>query len=142
MDSPCTLCGQCIYTCPTGALADKKMVGQGGPGITLTQSVCTYCGTGCRIYLHAKDNKVIGVTPDLEGPANEGALCVKGQFGFDFLSSPKRLTKPLIRENGGFREATWDEALTKVSERFKTYKPKEFYAIASGRASCAALSPR
>lgn len=131
MDSPCTLCGQCIYTCPTGALADKKMA---GPGATKTASVCTYCGTGCRIWLHAKDNRVVGVTPDLNGPANEGALCVKGQFGFDFLSSPKRLTKPLIKSNGTFREAEWDEALDLVASRLRGYKPKEFYAIASGRA--------
>ena len=140
MESPCTLCGQCIYTCPTGALADKKMVGQGidRKPIEKTKSICPYCGTGCSINLHTKGGKLIGVTPDLEGPVNEGALCVKGQFGFDFVNSEERLRVPLIRENGTFRETSWEEALNCVASRLQTVRdrngPKAFYGIASGRA--------
>lgn len=140
MDSTCTLCGQCIYTCPTGALADKKMRGQGtnGKSIAKTKTICPYCGTGCQIFLHVKEDKIVGVTPDYDGPANEGALCVKGQFGFDFVQSPDRLKTPLISENGRLREATWDEALTKVAAEFtrikNQYGPNSFYGIASGRA--------
>lgn len=140
MESPCTLCGQCIHTCPTGALSDRKMAGAGADGVPVqkTRTICTYCGTGCSLYLHSKGGRVIGVTPDMDGPANRGSLCVKGQFGFDFLNSPHRLTRPLLRENGGFREATWDEALSVVSRRLQEikerYGPRAFYAIASGRA--------
>ena len=81
---------------------------------------------------------MVGVTPDLDGPVNQGALCVKGQFGFDFVSSPDRLTTPLIREGETFRRASWDEALGLVARRLGELKrlhgPKAFYAIASGRA--------
>ena len=140
LESPCTLCGQCIYTCPTGALADKKMVGQGidGKPIEKTKSVCPYCGTGCSIYLNTKADKLIGVTPDLDGPVNQGALCVKGQFGFDFVNSEERLRTPLLRKNGGFQEASWEEALEYAASRLEAIRdeqgPKAFYGIASGRA--------
>ena len=138
-ESPCTFCGQCVYTCPTGALSDKKMVGQGSDRkkIDKIKTICPYCGTGCSLFAHAKEGKVIGVTPDLDGPANEGALCVKGQFGFDFISSPDRLKMPLVRKNGELQEVSWEEALTTVADRLGTIKkesgPKAFYAIASGR---------
>lgn len=140
MDSDCTLCGQCIYTCPTGALADKKMVGQGEiPGeVEVTRSVCPYCGTGCSINLHSRDGKMIGVTPVLDGPVNEGALCVKGQFGFDFVNSGDRLTRPLIRKNGELTPVSWDEAFDYTAQKLMSvladHGPKAFYAIASGRA--------
>jgi predicted molibdopterin-dependent oxidoreductase YjgC len=133
MESPCTLCGQCIHTCPTGALADRKMIGAGAT--KRTPSVCGYCGVGCGVILHSKENRVIGVTPDLEAPANRGALCVKGQFGLDFASTPNRLARPLIREGDRFREASWDEALDLVALRLRGFQgtPDSFYAIASGR---------
>ena len=130
-ESPCTFCGQCVRTCPTGALTDKKWRGPADASVTTT---CVYCGTGCSLNLHAKDGRVVGVTPDLDGPANRGALCVKGQFGFDFLHRPERLKTPLIREGGGFREASWDEALDLVARRFRDHRGDAFYAIASGRA--------
>ena len=130
-ESPCTFCGQCVQTCPTGALTDKKWR---GPADASVKTTCVYCGTGCSLNLHAKDGKVVGVTPDLEGPANRGALCVKGQFGFDFLHSPDRLKTPLIRKGDGFREASWNDALDFVARRFRDYRGDAFYAIASGRA--------
>lgn len=134
-ESPCTFCGQCIHTCPTGALSDRKRLAIGD---TPTKTICTYCGTGCSLYLHAEQGRVVGVTPDLDGPANRGALCVKGQFGFDFLSHPGRLKTPLIREGEGFREASWEEALELTVRRLREIREKNgakaFYAIASGRA--------
>lgn len=133
LESPCTLCGQCIHTCPTGALADKKMIGAGAT--RQTRTTCGYCGVGCGVVLHCKDGRVVGATPDFEAPASRGALCVKGQFGLDFASSPNRLTRPLIREGHGFREASWDEALDLVALRLRGFQgtPDSFYAIASGR---------
>lgn len=138
--SSCSFCGQCIHACPTGALTDRKLAHLSRPQreVTQTLSVCTYCGTGCSIRLHAQDGALVGVTPNREGPANEGALCVKGQFAFDFVQSDERLTTPLIRENGRFREAGWDEALDLVATRLSSIKRQHggdaFYAIASGRA--------
>jgi formate dehydrogenase alpha subunit len=134
-DSPCTYCGQCVQTCPTGALADRRMRGTVAADANVTKTTCVYCGTGCSLNLHSKDGRVVGVTPDPDGPANRGALCVKGQFGFDFLTSPGRLTTPLVREGAGFRPASWDEALDLAARRFRELKGRTFYAIASGRAT-------
>jgi predicted molibdopterin-dependent oxidoreductase YjgC len=72
--------------------------------------------------LHVKDNRVVQVTGAEEAPPNYGSLCVKGRFGFDFIGSSERLTQPLIRENGGFREATWDEAAGRVARRLGEIK--------------------
>jgi predicted molibdopterin-dependent oxidoreductase YjgC len=81
------------------------------------RTTCGYCGVGCQLCLHVKDNRVVKVTGVEEASPNHGSLCVKGRFGFDFVGSPDRLKTPLIRENGKFREATWDEALDFVARR-------------------------
>lgn len=141
-ESSCTFCGQCVQTCPTGALSDRKFQKnyreEAGP-VTATKSVCTYCGTGCVVHLHTQEGKLIGVTPDMEGPANEGALCVKGQFGLDFVNSGDRLKYPMIRKNGTLVRASWDEALDAAADRLKTIRDTRgkgaVYAIASGRTS-------
>ncbi|MGY8691204.1 MAG: 4Fe-4S binding protein, partial [Verrucomicrobiales bacterium] len=94
-DSSCTFCGQCVQTCPTGALADKKAIrDEDTPGeITKTRSICPYCGVGCSVDILTKGEKIVGVQPAMDGPANEGALCIKGQFAFDFVQHDDRLTK-------------------------------------------------
>jgi len=137
-ESPCTFCGQCVQTCPTGALFDRKMFGKAkAEEVTRVPTVCNFCGTGCGIKLHVAGGEVIGTTPDFSSPANEGALCVKGQFAWDFIHSPDRLTAPLIKSGGGFREATWDEALDLVASRFRDIKerhgPDAFCLWASAR---------
>lgn len=123
LESPCTFCGQCIQTCPTGALADKKMLGKArAEEVARVRSVCPFCGTGCGINLHVARGEVIGVTPDWQAPANEGSLCVKGQFGTDFIHHPDRLTAPLVRKNGKFIEASWNEAYDLIVEKFTRIK--------------------
>ena len=101
---------------PGRALTSKVSAGKGRAyEVDKVLTTCTYCGTGCTLELNVKDDRVVGVTSNrtLEGsPVNKGALCVKGRFGWDFIHSDDRLTTPLIRENGEFREASWDEALT------------------------------
>jgi predicted molibdopterin-dependent oxidoreductase YjgC len=77
---------------------------------------------GCQIELHTKKNKVLQITGRTDTGPNYGSLCVKGRYGFDFIASDERLTTPLIRENGEFREASWDEALGLVAERFTTIR--------------------
>jgi predicted molibdopterin-dependent oxidoreductase YjgC len=87
-------------------------------------TICSYCGVGCTLILNVKDNQVLKVTSDKDVGVNKGWTCVKGRFGFDYVHSPDRLTDPLIRENGTFRKATWDEALAVVAEGLKKVKEK------------------
>jgi len=142
LDSPCTFCGQCIQTCPTGALINRKMLAD-APDTALerVRTICPYCGTGCGIELHVarEENRVTGVTPDWDSPANHGSLCVKGQFGLDFIHSPDRLTKPLIRSNGELEEASWDQALKLIASRFGAIKrdsgPNAFAFWSSSRST-------
>ncbi len=140
-DSSCTFCGQCVQTCPTGALADlKSLRSTDVPGATqTTRTVCPYCGVGCSVDLMTRGDRVVGVLPAMDGPANLGALCVKGQFAFDFVQHPDRLTTPLVRgTDGNLRAASWDEALDCAVNGFQqsvsTHGRESVYAIASGRA--------
>ena len=127
-ESNCVFCGQCLMVCPVGALTSKVSAGKGRSFQTKgVLTTCIYCGTGCTFELNVKDDHVVGVTSvrDLEfSPVNKGALCVKGRFGWDFIHSPERLTTPLIKENGEFRPASWDEALNLAAEKLKGTKDK------------------
>ena len=89
--------------------------------IKRTKTVCTYCGVGCSYDIWTKGRHILKVEPE-HGPANGVSPCVKGKFGWDYVNSPDRLTKPLIREGEKFREATWDEALNLVARRFREIK--------------------
>lgn len=129
-DSTCVACGECVQACPTGALMpssvmDDAQIGDSKDFDHEVESVCAFCGVGCQISIKVKDNKVKYVE-GINGPANEGRLCVKGRFGYDYIHHQHRLTKPLIRRDDApakglnvspdnwqevFREATWDEAL-------------------------------
>lgn len=139
-DSACTFCGQCVQTCPTGALADKKaMRAESLSGeLQKTRSICAYCGVGCSVDILTKGDRLVGVQPAMNGAANHGALCVKGQFAFDFVQHSDRLKTPLLRnEKGELIEASWDDALSKAAEgfakSFAKYGRESIYGIASGR---------
>jgi formate dehydrogenase major subunit len=128
--STCVACGECVQACPTGALLPATVVDDAQQGDSKdidkeVTSVCPFCGVGCQVSLKVKDNKVKYIE-GINGPANEGRLCVKGRFGFDYIHHPHRLTKPMIRRDDApakglnvdpgnllthFREATWEEAL-------------------------------
>jgi predicted molibdopterin-dependent oxidoreductase YjgC len=85
-------------------------------------TTCTYCGCGCQMDLHVLGNEVVSVTGRDDPGVNQGSLCVKGRFGYEFISSDERLTKPLIKKNGRFEEAGWDEALSLVAKKFGEIK--------------------
>jgi predicted molibdopterin-dependent oxidoreductase YjgC len=140
-NSACTFCGQCVQTCPTGALADRKALryAEVEAPIETTRTICAYCGVGCSVDVLTKDQTIVGVQPAMDGPANLGALCVKGQFAWDFVQHPDRLTTPLVRDDGGdLQRASWDEALERAAAGFQQAVEEHgrhaVYGVASGRA--------
>ena len=92
--------------------------------IKKTKTVCTFCGVGCTFEMWTRGRKILKVQPSPESPANGISTCIKGKFGWDFVNSKDRLTSPLIRENGKFREATWDEAISLVASKLKDLAEK------------------
>ena len=142
--STCVACGECVQACPTGALMPATLVDENnvftGQADRAVDSVCPYCGVGCQLTYHIKNDKLLYVTGK-NGPANESRLCVKGRFGFDYVHNPQRLLKPMIRKDGvpkiphefidpsnpwtHFREATWDEALDRAAAGLKKIRDRD-----------------
>lgn len=120
--SSCVHCGECVQLCPTGALIEKKAVGLGRPWeLDRVRTTCPYCGVGCQVELHVDRaaNRIVRVEGVEGTPPNDGMLCLKGRFAYDFPSSPERLTTPLMRRSRDepLRPAGWDEALDFAAER-------------------------
>ncbi len=136
--STCVACGECVQACPTGALMAANLLDAHNVRTEFADrkvdSVCPYCGVGCQLTFHIKDDRLLYATGK-NGPANENRLCVKGRFGFDYVHNPQRLTRPLIRKEGApklaneaidpgnpwthFRPASWDEALERAAAGLK-----------------------
>lgn len=136
--SDCVFCGECFQACPTGALTEKKSKGKGRAWETDNiRSTCPYCGVGCQVWLHVNQGKIVSVSGVDTAEPNKGRLCVKGRFGYDFIYDKKRLTVPLIRENGDLREASWDEALdllySKFSDAVDNYGPDSVAGVSCAR---------
>jgi formate dehydrogenase alpha subunit len=129
LESECESCGECVVRCPVGALSIKTHQTPSHE----TKTVCSYCGVGCNIILGNRGNKVVSARGDRENSVNEGRLCVKGRFGFDFINHEERLTTPLIKENGKFKEASWDQALSLIAKKFSNSKKEKFAALCSAR---------
>ncbi|MBI5135877.1 MAG: formate dehydrogenase subunit alpha [Nitrospirae bacterium] len=126
----CEFCGHCVDICPTGALREKLAEGLPAPDRAV-KTICGYCGVGCGMLVQVAGNRVVRVTAEHGNPSNDGALCVKGKFGYDFGDHPDRLggtglklgattgervAAPLVRDGDGFRPVSWDEALDRVAQ--------------------------
>ncbi len=119
----CVSCGECLQVCPTGALTENvsRMKGRSFL-VKKVPTTCSYCGCGCQINLNVLNNQVVSVTGRDDPGVNQGSLCVKGRFGYEFIASDQRLKTPLIKKEGKFEEAGWDEALDLVAKKFTHIK--------------------
>lgn len=114
----CEFCGSCVSVCPVGALVSRPFKFKARWwSLNKVKTVCSYCGTGCQLTLGIKDNKVLTTVYDENQGFHNGQLCTRGRFGYQFVSSDKRLKTPLVKKNGKFEEASWDEALGLVRQR-------------------------
>ncbi|NWF93627.1 MAG: molybdopterin-dependent oxidoreductase [Syntrophaceae bacterium] len=122
----CISCGECLHICPVGALTENLSPIKGRRWqLDRVQTTCTFCGCGCQLELNSlADRKVVKVTTKGEAGVNQGSLCVKGRFGYDFVNHPERLQRPLVKRSGVFVEASWEEALALVATRLREVKEK------------------
>ncbi|EOX4788351.1 formate dehydrogenase subunit alpha [Vibrio alginolyticus] len=123
-DSNCVQCGACVQVCPTGAMVDSRDRSQGRTeDLKAVDTICTYCGVGCKLTMFVDEaTNTIRYVKGGDSPVNQGMLCVKGRFGFDFIGSEERLTTPLIRKDGWLQPASWEEAIQLIASKFSAIK--------------------
>ena len=129
MENLCVSCGHCVDVCPVGAIVFNSSVRPN----RVESTICPYCGVGCTLDVEMRDNLIVKAHANPHGDANKGSACIKGRFGLEFVSSPERLTTPLIRKKGELVPATWSEALDLVASKFKKYRGKQFGLFASAK---------
>ena len=139
-DLECEFCGQCVSICPVGALTTTLIKHKARHWeLNKIASVCAYCGCGCSVLLAVKDNRLRTIVSQYDIGANEGNLCAKGRYGWEYVHSKERLKAPLIRKGGKLVECTWDVALQEITNAFKNIKkehgPDALAAIGSARLS-------
>ena len=136
LDSPCVSCGACSQACPTAAISDvfqSKSIAN----TQKTRTVCNYCGVGCNLEVATAGGEIKGIQAPFDAEVNQGHTCLKGRYAFRFYNHPDRIRTPLIKRNGVFEEATWDEAYDFIASRFNEYKeeygPDSMAGISSAR---------
>jgi formate dehydrogenase alpha subunit len=140
-EEECVHCGHCLSNCPVGAIQSRLTKNQIRPWFVERQAetICPYCGDGCTLYLQSREDTIIRALSDetYTKGSNRGSLCVRGRFGYDFPNNPERLSKPLIKKDGSFAEASWDEAISFVSDKLGRIKssagPDAIGAVIGGR---------
>jgi formate dehydrogenase major subunit len=136
--SACVGCGACADTCPSGAIEDRFRIERGAPE-AWTRTVCPYCGTGCELELGARDGMPVAARPAPDAPVSRGHLCVKGRYAFDFVNAGDRITHPMIREHGAWRQVSWDEAIAFTAARIRQILerdgPQAMAVLGSARAT-------
>jgi predicted molibdopterin-dependent oxidoreductase YjgC len=143
LDTECELCGGCLSVCPTGAIFEKFL--EGAPvgherRLEKVKTTCTFCGVGCQVDLNVdpETKRIVKVTSNPDYVSNEGNLCVKGRFAFNFVHHPDRLTEPLVRgDDGELQATTWEHALATAAKGLKEVKdrhgPQSIGVLASAR---------
>lgn len=139
--SDCVFCGECLQVCPVGALIpDREFRDERFKDTQKVRTTCSFCGVGCQIDLFVQDNKIVKIDgADIDLAPNNASLCVKGRFGYEFVASDQRLTKPLIKKEGKQVEVSWDEALDLVAHRLSDAK-EQFGPDSTGVLTSARIS--
>ncbi|HEU4480190.1 MAG TPA: molybdopterin-dependent oxidoreductase, partial [Pyrinomonadaceae bacterium] len=117
-ESSCVGCGACVDTCPSGALEDKSVLAP-EHATKWTRTTCAYCGTGCEMSVGTNQNQIVAIKPLPEAPVSQGHLCVKGRYAFDFVSAADRITQPMVRNNDGWLQVTWDDAIAVTAKNLQ-----------------------
>jgi predicted molibdopterin-dependent oxidoreductase YjgC len=143
LDTECELCGGCLSVCPTGAIHEHFLAGAPAGherGLVKTKTTCTFCGVGCQVDLNVdpQTKRIVKVTSQPDYVSNEGNLCVKGRFAFNFVHHPDRLTQPLVRgEDGKLHETDWETALSAAASGLSDVRdrhgPQSIGVLASAR---------
>ena len=140
LDTECELCGGCLSACPTGAIYEQGAAGVDETALDKVRTTCPYCGVGCQLDLNVDRDtgRIVKVTSNVDYLPNQGNLCVKGRFAFNFVHHPDRLTKPLVRgDDGELHETTWADAYERASQGFqrvkRVYGPRSIGVVASAR---------
>lgn len=132
IDSTCQSCGECVAHCPVGALSSREAMVATSEVLT----TCPYCGVGCQMFLSIRGGKIVSIRGKKEESPNKSWLCVKGRYGISqFVHHPERLSTPLIKRNGEFSQATWDEALGLVAEKLAAYQGEQTAVVTSAKCS-------
>jgi formate dehydrogenase major subunit len=138
LESSCTSCGACVDTCPSGALEDRSRL-ELGIATEWVRTTCPYCGTGCEMSVGTRDARIVAVKPVEDAAVSKGHLCVKGRYAFGFVSASDRITEPMIRRDGVWKTASWDEAVSFVASGFRglleRYGPDSVGVLGSARAT-------
>ncbi|MFH1675031.1 MAG: FAD-dependent oxidoreductase [Pseudomonadota bacterium] len=135
INDKCLSCGLCVSNCPTGALIEKTRLQPGPFHLGTAITTCPYCGCGCELTLHYVGNDLIKVTSNLQQPPNYGHLCVEGKFRYGDIKERRRVETPLIKQNGHFVPADWEQAISHIVQRLKTLQkvhgPESFAGLAT-----------
>ena len=132
----CEFCGQCVSVCPVGALNDRIFLHKARVwDLKETHTTCGYCGVGCTLTVGTRDSRILRVRADENLGINQGNLCVKGRYGWEYIHSRERLTSPLIKKDGSFVKVSWEEAIGLVAQRFQEIKAEKGGAELAGLCS-------
>ena len=120
----CEYCGNCISVCPVGAIMSRLHRHSFRPWqmVNETETICPYCGVGCTLIVQVRDDVIKRVVPRIGSVVNNGLLCTRGRFGYEFVGNKERLTSPLIKKNGVFEKSTWEEATSLVAKNCQRLK--------------------